>query len=58
MRSLEKDILLVSRISGFVKNFSFGGAGQRRGDPGRIHLQKHDDKILLTRAVSFEATRR
>jgi hypothetical protein len=51
---LGKDILLVSRISGFVKNFSFGGAGQRRGEQV-IHLQKHDDKILM-RAVSFEAT--
>ncbi len=49
---LNKDILLVSRISGFVKNFSFGGAGQRTGEQV-VRLQKHDDQILL-RAVSFE----
>jgi hypothetical protein len=49
---LEKDILLVSRISGFVKNLSFGGAGQKTGTQV-VHFQKHDDKILL-RTVSFD----
>ena len=49
---LEKEILIVSRISGYVNNMSFGGAGMRSRPQQVIRWQKHDNKILL-RSVSY-----
>jgi hypothetical protein len=51
---LEKEILIVSRISGFVKNLNFGGAGVKSKPQQVIRWQKKDDKILL-RSVSYNS---
>ncbi|MEM9921293.1 MAG: zinc-dependent metalloprotease [Bacteroidota bacterium] len=51
---LEKEILVVSRISGFVKNLNFGGAGMKSRPQQVIRWQKLDDKILL-RSVSYNS---
>ncbi|MBK9257964.1 MAG: zinc-dependent metalloprotease [Saprospiraceae bacterium] len=51
---LEKEILITSRISGFVKNLNFGGAGVESRPQQVIRWQKKDDKILL-RSVSFNS---
>lgn len=51
---LEKEILVVSRISGFVKNLNFGGAGMKSRPQQVIRWQKKDEKILL-RSVSFNS---
>ncbi|MEM8524681.1 MAG: zinc-dependent metalloprotease [Bacteroidota bacterium] len=51
---LEKEILVVSRISGHVKNLNFGGAGMKSRPQQVIRWQKMDDKILL-RSVSFNS---
>jgi hypothetical protein len=49
---LEKEILVVSRISGYVNNLSFGGAGMRSRPQQVIRWQQKDNKILL-RSVSY-----
>jgi hypothetical protein len=49
---LEKEILVVSRIAGYVKNLSFGGAGMKSRPQQVIRWQRHGDKILL-RSVSY-----
>jgi len=49
---LEKEILVVSRIAGYVKNLSFGGAGMESRPEQVVRWQKHEDKILL-RSVSY-----
>jgi hypothetical protein len=49
---LEKEILVVSRIAGYVKNVSFGGAGMKSRPQQVIRWQRHEDKILL-RSVSY-----
>lgn len=49
---LEKEILVVSRIAGYVKNLSFGGAGMKSRPQQVIRWQRHEDKILL-RSVSY-----
>jgi hypothetical protein len=46
--------LITSRISGFVKNLNFGGAGVESRPQQVIRWQKKDDKILL-RSVSFNS---
>ncbi len=51
---LEKEILVVSRISGHVKNLNFGGAGMKARPQQVIRWQKHDDNILL-RSVSYNS---
>ena len=51
---LEKEIMVVSRISGYVKNLSFGGAGMKSRPQQVIRWQKVDDKILM-RSVSFNS---
>jgi len=51
---LEKEILIVSRISGFVKNLNFGGAGTKSRPQQVIRFQKKNDHILL-RSVSYNS---
>ena len=49
---LEREILVVSRISGYVNNLSFGGAGMRTRPQQVIRFQQKDNKILM-RSVSY-----
>lgn len=49
---LEKEILLVSRISGSTPNLSFGGAGMKARSQQVIRWQRKDKNLLL-RHVSF-----
>ncbi|MEP1094063.1 MAG: zinc-dependent metalloprotease [Cyclobacteriaceae bacterium] len=49
---LEKEILIVSRISGHVKGLNFGGAGMKSRPQQVIRFQKIGSKILM-RSVSF-----
>lgn len=49
---LEKEILIVSRISGHVKGLNFGGAGMKSRPQQVIRFQKMGSKILM-RSVSF-----
>jgi len=51
---LEKEILVVSRISGFVKGLNFGGAGVKSRPQQVIRFQKMDDNILM-RSVSYSS---
>ncbi len=51
---LEKEILVVSRVSGFVKGFNFGGAGVKSRPQQVIRWQRFDNKILL-RSVSYNS---
>ncbi len=51
---LKREILVVSRMSGFVKGLSFGGAGMKTRPQQVIRWQKHDNKILL-RSVSYNS---
>ena len=51
---LEKEIMVVSRISGYVKNLSFGGAGMKSRPQQVIRWQKVDNKILM-RSVSYNS---
>ncbi|MEM9884776.1 MAG: zinc-dependent metalloprotease [Bacteroidota bacterium] len=51
---LDKEILVVSRISGHVKNLNFGGAGMKSRPQQVIRWQKMDDRILL-RSVSYNS---
>ena len=51
---LDKEILIVSRISGFVKNLNFGGAGTKSKPQQVIRWQKIGKKIAL-RSVSYNS---
>lgn len=51
---LDEEILVVSRISGFVKGLNFGGAGVKSRPQQVIRWQKMNDKILL-RSVSYNS---
>ena len=51
---LEDEILVVSRISGFVKGLNFGGAGVKSRPQQVIRWQKKNDKLLL-RSVSYNS---
>ena len=51
---LEKQLLIVSRISGHVKGLNFGGAGMKSRPQQVIRWQKKDNSILL-RSVSFNS---
>lgn len=54
MDLLEKEILVVSRISGFVKGLNFGGAGTKSRPQQVVRWQKHGEKLLL-RSVSYNS---
>lgn len=51
---LEREILVISRISGTVANFNFGGAGMKARGQQVFRWQKHNKKMLL-RSVSFNS---
>jgi len=51
---LEKEMLIVTRISGFVKNLNFGGAGTRSRPQQVIRWQEKGNRILL-RSVSYNS---
>ncbi len=51
---LEEEILVVSRISGFVKNLNFGGAGTKSKPQQVIRWQRKNDQLLL-RSVSYNS---
>ena len=54
MELLDDELLVVSRISGFVKGLNFGGAGVRSRPQQVVRWQKHGEKILL-RSVSYNS---
>ena len=51
---LSREMLIVSRVSGFVKNLNFGGAGIKTQPQQVIRWEKKDNKILL-RSVSYNS---
>ncbi len=51
---LEKEMLIVTRISGFVKNLNFGGAGTKSRPQQVIRWQEKDKRIML-RSVSYNS---
>jgi hypothetical protein len=51
---LDKEFLIVSRISGFVKGLNFGGAGMKSRPQQVIRFQRLDNKVLL-RSVSYHS---
>ncbi|MCX2744809.1 zinc-dependent metalloprotease [Mangrovivirga sp. M17] len=51
---LDKEILVVSRISGTIQNFNFGGAGMRSRPQQVIRWEKQNNNILL-RSVSYNS---
>ena len=51
---LDTEILIVSRISGFVKNLNFGGAGVKSRPQQVIRWQKMGEKLIL-RSVSYNS---
>jgi hypothetical protein len=51
---LEREILVVSRISGFVKGLNFGGAGTKSRPQQVIRFQKKGNQ-LVAREVSFNS---
>lgn len=51
---LEREVLIVSRISGHVKNLNFGGAGMKSRPQQVIRWQQHDEKVLM-RSVSYNS---
>lgn len=51
---LEEEILVTSRVSGFVKGLNFGGAGVRSQPQQVIRWQKKDGNLLL-RSVSYNS---
>lgn len=51
---LDQEILIVSRLSGSVKGFSFGGAGMKTRPQQVIRWQRVEDKILL-KSVSYNS---
>lgn len=51
---LEKEILIVSRISGHVKGLNFGGAGMKSRPQQVIRFQRKDNQLLL-RSVSYNS---
>jgi hypothetical protein len=51
---LEDELLVVSRISGFVKGLNFGGAGTKSRPQQVVRWQKHGGKLLL-RSVSYNS---
>jgi len=51
---LNREILIVSRISGTTEGLTFGGAGMRSRPQQVIRWQKHGDQLLL-RSVSYSS---
>ncbi len=51
---LQREILVVSRISGTIQNFNFGGAGMKARGQQVWRWQKKDNKLLI-RAVSHNS---
>ena len=51
---LDRELLVVSRISGFVKGLNFGGAGIKSKPQQVIRWQQKDDNILF-RSVSYNS---
>lgn len=51
---LDREILVVSRISGHVKGLNFGGAGMKSRPQQVIRWQQQDNHILL-RSVSYNS---
>ncbi len=51
---LGREILVVSRISGYVKNLSFGGAGMASRPEQVIRFEQHEEQLLL-RSVSYSS---
>ncbi len=51
---LDKEILIVSRISGHVKGLNFGGAGMKSRPQQVIRFQRLDNQILM-RSVSYNS---
>ena len=51
---LEKEILVVSRITGHVKNLNFGGAGMKTRPQQIVRWQRLGSKVLL-RSVSYNS---
>lgn len=51
---LEREILIISRISGTVEGFNFGGAGMKARGQQVWRWQKKDNQLLL-RAVSYNS---
>ncbi len=51
---LNKELLVVSRISGHVKNLNFGGAGMKSRPQQVVRWEKHEERILL-RTVSYNS---
>ncbi|UII19942.1 zinc-dependent metalloprotease [Fulvivirga ligni] len=51
---LEREILIISRISGHVKGLNFGGAGMKSRPQQVIRFQKKDHNLIL-RSVSFNS---
>jgi hypothetical protein len=54
VKLLEKEILVVSRVSGYVKNLSFGGAGMSSRPEQVVRWQRHEEQLLL-RSVSYSS---
>lgn len=51
---LEREILVVSRISGYVRNLSFGGAGMASRPEQVIRWQRHEEQLFM-RSVSHSS---
>ena len=51
---LEREMLLVTRISGYTENLSFGGAGQKPRNQQVVRWQRKGDQVML-RHVSFSS---
>ncbi len=51
---LEREILVISRISGTVENFNFGGAGMKARNQQVWRWQQKDNQLLL-RSVSYNS---
>ncbi len=51
---IEREMLLVTRVSGTVQNFSFGGAGQKAREQQVLRWQRKENKIIL-RHVSYSS---
>ncbi|WP_421872744.1 zinc-dependent metalloprotease [Marinoscillum sp.] len=51
---LDKEILIVSRISGHVKGLNFGGAGMKSRPQQVIRFQRKDNNIIM-RSVSYNS---
>jgi len=52
---LDQEMLIVTRIAGFVKGLNFGGAGVRSKPQQVIRWQKQGKKLLL-RSVSYNSS--